>query len=188
MTQACIREPNNPVYHYGKALALGKLARSDEALDALQQALNLDPDNFIVQREMAAQYFEQNRYQKALPILLRLRQRFSQDEAVLYYLGRIYQEQHQTDQALAAMERVHSMNPAFVEVYHNLGTLYGEKGRLGLAHYYLGLHSLRARAYPTALFHFKKAQANMSVSDPRYRKLRDQIDRLEEMKVRLSKD
>jgi predicted Zn-dependent protease len=188
MTQACIREPKNPLYQYGKALALGKLDRSEEALATLQQALNLDPDNFIVQREMAAQYFEQNRYQQALPILLRLRQNHAQDEAVLYYLGRIYQEQHQTDQALAAMERVHSLNPAFVEVYHNLGTLYGEKGRLGLAHYYLGLHSLRAKAYPTALFHFKKAQVNMPVSDPHYREVRDQIDRLEKMKVRLSKD
>jgi beta-barrel assembly-enhancing protease len=188
MTQASIREPKNPLYQYGKALALSKLDRSDEAMDALKQALQLDPDNFIVQREMAAQYFEQNRYQQALPILLRLKQRYSQDETVLYYLGRIYQEQHQTDQALAAMERVHSLNPAFVEVYHSLGTLYGEKGRLGLAHYYLGLHSLRARAYPTALFHFKKAQANMPVSDSHYRELRDQIDRLEKMKVKLTRE
>ena len=188
MTQASIREPKNPVYQYGKALALGKLDRSDEAMDALKQALQLDPDNFIVQREMAVQYFEQNRYQLALPILLRLKQRYAQDEAVLYYLGRIYQEQHQTDQALAAMERVQSLNPAFVEVYHSLGTLYGEKGRLGLAHYYLGLHSLRARAYPTALFHFKKAQANMPVSDSHYRELRNQIDRLEKLKVKLSRD
>jgi tetratricopeptide (TPR) repeat protein len=137
---------------------------------------------------MAAQYFERNRYQQALPILLRLKQRHAQDEAVLYYLGRIYQEQHQTDQALAVMERLHSLNPAFVEVYQNLGILYGEKGRLGLAHYYLGLHSLRARAYPTALFHFKKAMRIMPVSDPHYRKLRNQIDRLEKMKVKLSRD
>jgi predicted Zn-dependent protease len=188
MTQASLREPKNPLYQYGKALALSKLNRSGEAMASLQQALNLDPDNFIVQREMAAQYFERNQYHQALPILLHLKQRYAQDEAVLYYLGRIYQEQHQTDQALAVMERLHSLNPAFVEVYQNLGILYGEKGRLGLAHYYLGLHSLRARAYPTALFHFKKAMRIMPVSDPHYRKLRNQIDRLEKMKVKLSRD
>ena len=184
MTQACVREPKNPVYLYGKALALGRLDRPQEALAALQQALDLDPDNIIVQREIAAQYFESNRYQEALPILISLRHRYPQDEVILYYLGRIYQERHQTDQALTAMERVQSLNPAFVEVYHNLGTLYGEQGRLGLAHYYLGLHSLRARAYPTALFHFKKAQVNMSASDPHYHDLRSQITRLEKMKVK----
>jgi tetratricopeptide (TPR) repeat protein len=169
---------------YGKALALGRLDRPQEALAVLQQALDLDPDNIIVQREIAAQYFESNRYQEALPILTSLRHRYPQDEVILYYLGRIYQERHQTDQALTAMERVQSLNPAFVEVYHNLGTLYGEQGRLGLAHYYLGLHSLRARAYPTALFHFKKALVNMSASDPHYHDLRSQITRLEKMKVK----
>jgi len=184
MTQASIREPNNPVYLYGKALALGRLGRSPEAMATLQQALELQPDNIILQREIAAQHFECNRYQEALPILLRLQHRHPGDEVILYYLGRIYQERHQTDQALTAMERVQSLNPAFVEVYHNLGTLYGEQGRLGLAHYFLGLHSLRARAYPTALFHFKKAQVNMPASDPHYHDLRNQITRLEKMKVK----
>lgn len=184
MTQACLREPQNPVYLYGKALALDRLERSNEALAALQQALELDPENIIVQREIAAHHFENNRYEQALPILLRLRHRHPQDEVILYYLGRIYQERHQTDRALTAMERVQSLNPAFVEVYHNLGTLYGEQGQLGLAHYYLGLHSLRARAYPTALFHFKKAQVNLPASDPHYPDLRSQIARLEKMKVK----
>jgi predicted Zn-dependent protease len=185
MTQASIREPNNPVFHYGKALTLSRLERSDEAEAAFQQASNLDPGNVIIQRELAAHYFEGRRYQKALPILLNLSKNRAPDEVILYYLGRIYQEHRKTDQALAAMERVHSLNPAFVEIYHNLGTLYGEKGRLGLAHYYLGLHSLKARAYPTAMFHFKKALINMPASNPHYSEVTSQIARLEKMRVRV---
>jgi predicted Zn-dependent protease len=186
MTQASIQEPKNAAYLYGKALALAKLDHPEEAIAALQQGLNLDPGNYIIQREMAIQYFERNRYQQALPILVRLSQTHSQDEVVLYYLGRIYQEQRQFGDALAAMERVQTLNPAFVEVYQNLGTLYGEEGRLGLAHYYLGLHSLTSRAYPTALFHFKKALVNMPLSDPHYGRVRDQIARLEKMPVRVN--
>ncbi len=185
MTQASIREPQNPVFHFGKALALGRLERSEEAVAEFQQALNLDPGNVVIKRELAAHYFEGNRYQQALPILRGLTRTSAQDEVILYYLGRIYQENQQTDQALAAMERVHSLNPAFIEVYHNLGTLYGEKGRLGLAHYYLGLHSLRARAYPTAMFHFKKALINMPASDPHYSEVRSQVARLEKLRVRV---
>jgi predicted Zn-dependent protease len=186
MTQASIQEPKNPVYLYGKALALAKLDHPEEAKAALQQGLDLDPGNYIIQREMAIQYFERNRYQQALPLLQRLNQTHSQDEVVLYYLGRIYQEQRQFGDALAAMERVQALNPAFVEIYQNLGTLYGEEGRLGLAHYYLGLHSLTSRAYPTALFHFKKALANMPLSDPHYGRVRDQVARLEKMKVKVN--
>jgi len=186
MTQASIQEPKNPVYLYGKALALSKLDHQEEAEATLQQGLKWDPGNYIIQREMAIQYFDRNRYQQALPTLVRLGQSHPQDEVVLYYLGRIYQEQHQTSDALAAMERVQTLNPAFVEVYQSLGTLYGEQGRLGLAHYYLGLHSLTARAYPTALFHFKKAMVNMPLSDPHYSRVKDQIARLEKMKVRVN--
>ena len=141
MTQAAIREPKNPVFLYGKALSLAKLDRQDEAEAALRQGLQLDPDNFIIQRELAIEQFDRNRYQQALPLLVHLAQTHPQDEVSLYYLGKVYQEQHLTDQALAAMERVQTANPAFMEVYHDLGMLYGETGRLGLAHYYLGLHS-----------------------------------------------
>jgi predicted Zn-dependent protease len=186
MTQASIQEPKNPVYLYGKALALAKLDHPEESKAALQEGLKLDPGNYIIQREMAIQDFERNRYQQALPLLQRLTQIHSQDEVVLYYLGRIYQEQRQFGEALAAMERVQALNPAFVEVYQSLGTLYGEEGRLGSAHYYLGLHSLTSRAYPTALFHFKKALANMPLTDPHYGRVRDQIARLEKMKVKVN--
>jgi len=184
-TQAILKEPNDPVHYYGKALALSRLERSSEAEAAFQQALKLDPGNIIIQRDLAGHYFDRNRYQEALGILEDLVKSHPRDVVVLYYLGRIYQQRHQTDLALAAMERVYSLNPAFVEVYQNLGMLYGEKGRLGLAHYFLGLHSLRAKAYPTALFHFKKAMANMPAGDPHYSEVRNQIARLQKLKVKV---
>jgi predicted Zn-dependent protease len=183
MTQACIHEPNKPEYFYGKALALDKLDHPDEAMAALQQGLKIDPGNYFIQREIAIQDFERNRFQLALPILTNLSQTHSQDEVVLYYLGQIYQEQHQLGDALSALEKVEALNPAFLEVARDLGTLYGE-GRLGLAHYYLGLYALTSQAMPTALFHFKKALANLPVSDPHYAKAQDQIARLKEMKVK----
>jgi len=186
MTQAAIHEPNNPAYLYGKALALAKLDHPEEAIGVLEEGLKLDPGNYIMRREIAIQYFERNRYQQASLLLQRMAQTHPHDVVVLYYLGRIYQEQRQFADALSALERVQSMNPAFVEVYHNLGTLYGEEGRLGLAHYYLGLHSLTSRALPTALFHFRKALVNMPLSDPHYARVKDQIARLEKMKVRVN--
>jgi predicted Zn-dependent protease len=185
MTQESLREPNNPIFQYGRALALAKLEKNDEALAAFQQALRLSPDNHLIKRDLAIFYFDHNQYPQALQSLKELSQRFPQDDVLLYYLGRIYQEQKKTDQALPLFEKVHKLNPAFSEVYYNLGTLYGEKGQLGLAHYYLGLYSLRAKALPTALFHFQKALKDLPANDPRYTEVRFQLTRLEKMKVKV---
>jgi predicted Zn-dependent protease len=185
MTQDGLREPNNPAFQYGRALALAKLEQHGEALAAFQQALRLAPDNRLIKRDMAIYYFDHNQYPEALQKLSELSQRYPQDDVVLYYLGRIYQETKKSDKALPLFEKVHNLNPAFSEVYYNLGTLYGEKGQMGLAHYYLGFHSLRVKALPTAMYHFKKALKNLSPNDSHYREVQTQLARLEKMKVRV---
>ena len=185
MTQEALHEPNNPVYPYGKALALAKLERDKEALAAFQVALRLAPDNHLIKRDLAIFYFNHNQFPEAQQQLNELSQRYPQDDVALYYLGRIYQERRQIDQALPLFEKVHQLNPAFSDVCYNLGTLYGEKGQLGLAHYYLGFYSLNVKALPTAMFHFQKAVKTLSPSDPRYTEAQLQLTRLQKMKVRV---
>jgi predicted Zn-dependent protease len=185
MTQEGLREPNNPTFQYGRALALAKLERHDEALSGFQRALKLAPDNHLIKRDLAIYYFGHNQYPEALQRLTEISQRYPQDDVVLYYLGRIYQENKKGDLALPLFEKVHKLNPAFSEVYYNLGTLYGEKGQMGLAHYYLGFHSLKVKALPTAMFHFQKALKSLSPSDPHYTEVQTQLTRLQKMKVRV---
>lgn len=185
MTQDALREPQNPVFPYGKALALAKLERVDEALAAFQQAHKLAPNNDLIQRDLAVYYFQRNRYLDAQKLLESLARRHPMDGVVLYYLGRIYQERRQFDQALPLFEKVYKLNPTFSEVYYNLGTIYGEKGQLGLAHYFLGYHSLKVKALPTAMFHFQKALKGLSPADPRYSEVKSQVARLQKMRVRV---
>jgi predicted Zn-dependent protease len=185
MTQEGLREPDDPAFQYGRALALAKLERRDEALAAFQQALRLSPDNRLIKRDLAIFYFNHNQYPEALQGLTELSRRYPQDDVVLYYLGRIYQESKKNDLALPLFEKVHKLNPDFSEVYYNLGTLYGEKGQMGRAHYYLGFHSLKVKALPTAMYHFHKALKNLSPNDPYYTEVRTQLTRLQKMKVRV---
>lgn len=185
MTQDCLREPKNPAFRYGKALALANLERKEEALAAFQEAQKLAPENGLIKRDLAVFYFQHNRYMDALKLLNELSGRHPQDEVILFYLGRIYQERRQFDQALSLFEKVHKLNPAFIEVYYNLGTVYGEKKQLGPAHYYLAFHSLKTKALPVALFHFRKALINLGSTDPRYPEVKRQIARLEKMRVRV---
>lgn len=184
-TQDSVRDPKNPAFHYGKALALAKLEQTDQAIGEFNEALKLSPGNSLVQRDLAIFYFNRNRYPESQKLLEELSQRTPQDDVILYYLGRIYQERKQTDRALPLFEKVHQLNPTYSEVYYNLGTLYGEKGQLGPAHYYLGFHSLKAKAYPTALFHFRKALKYLSPGDGRYDEVKRQVTRLQKMRIRV---
>ncbi len=185
MSQESTREPNKPAFHYGKALAQAKLEHPEEAIAEFKETLKLSPGNSVVQRDLAIYYFNRNRYGESQKMLEGLSQHAPQDDVILYYLGRIYQERKQTDRALPLFEKVHQLNPTFSEVYYNLGTLYGEKGELGQAHYYLGFYSLKAKAYPTALFHFKKALRYLSPGDSRSSEMRRQVVRLEKMRVKV---
>ncbi len=185
MSQDALREPQNPVYQYGKALALAKLEKEDEALAAFQQALKLAPDSYVIQRDLAVYYFQHNRYLDAQSLLDSLARQHPMDAAVLFYLGRIYQERRRFDQALPLFEKVQKLNPTFSQVYYSLGTIYGEKKQLGLAHYYLGFYSLEVKALPTAMFHFQNALKSLSPGDPRYSEVRSQVARLQKMRVRV---
>jgi beta-barrel assembly-enhancing protease len=185
MTQNTLREPKNPVYQYGLALAQANLERDREAKATFQKALSLAPGNDVIKRDLAIFYFQHNHYMDARRLLTELSLAHPQDVAVLYYLGRIYQERHQFDLALPLFEKVHKLNPTFSEVYYNLGTIYGEKKQLGLAHYYLALHSLRAKALPLALFHLRKALKNLSISSPKYLEVKRQIARMKKMDVKV---
>jgi len=184
-TQDLQRRPQDPAAHYGQALALARLQRTEEALAAFQRALKYAPDHPLVTRDLAIFSFERTRYAEAQALFEGLLRRDPGDATSLYYLGRIAQERRQYDLALSLMEKAHRLNPSFVEVYLNLGTLYGERGNLGLAHYYLGLHSLMSKAYPTALFHFRKASQFLSPGDRRLAEVRRQVARLEKMKVKV---
>jgi predicted Zn-dependent protease len=185
MTQEALHDPKNAAFPYGQALALAKLEKHDEALAAFQRALRLDPSNHLIKRDLAIFYFDHNNYPEALASLNEISLRYPQDDVALYYLGRIYQERKQINQALPLFEKVHKLNPTFSDVYYNLGTLYGEKGQLGPAHYYLGFYSLKAKAYPTALFHFRKALTYLTPDDARYIEVKRQVARLQKLRVRV---
>lgn len=179
------KDPNNAPLKYCLALVYRRLGQRPQALATYRDALALEPRNTMIKRDLAILYYESNLFSKAQPLFDELLQRHPHDEVALYYLARIKQDQHRSDEALALFEKVHGLNPGFTEVYYNLGTLYGEKKQLGLAHYYLGLHSRLAKNLPTALFHFRKALNYLPNHARYYREAQQEVARLEKMRVRV---
>jgi predicted Zn-dependent protease len=179
------REPDNIPNRYALALVYKRLGDRPKALEAYQQALASSPNNDLIKRDLAILNYETNRPQEAQNLFQELLRRNPKDEISLYYSGIILQDRHQVDDALSLFEKLHNLNPNFTEVYFNLGTLYGEKHRLGPAHYYLGRHSRLAKDLPTALFHFRKALANLVPSEKLYAEAQMEVARLEKMKVKV---
>ncbi|MFP3868770.1 MAG: M48 family metalloprotease [Desulfobacteraceae bacterium] len=177
--------PDNVPLLYCLGLVHQRLGQRAEAIAAYQAALNQEPRNRMIKKDLAILFYESNQQAAAQSQLQELLQRDPQDEVALYYLGRIRQDQQRWDEALALFEKVHGLNPAFTEVYYNLGTIYGEKKQLGPAHYYLGLHSRMAKDLATALFHFRKALNYLPNSAQYYQKAQQEVARLEKMRVKV---
>jgi predicted Zn-dependent protease len=179
------REPDNISNRYGLALVYKRLGDRSKALEAYQQALAALPNNDLIKRDLAIFNYESNRPQEAQNLLQELLRRNPKDAVSLFYTGLILQDRHQVDEALSLFEKLNTLDPNFTEVYYNLGTLYGEKQRLGAAHYYLGRHSRLAKDLPTALFHFRKALTQLVPSDKLYAEAQLEVARLERLKVRV---
>ncbi len=180
------QEPDNVPQRYCLALVYKRLGDRQAALQAYQQALAHDPDNDMIKRDLAIFYYESSKTQEAQRLLEELLRRHPRDEVALYYQGLILRDRGQLDGALDIFERLQAINPGFVEVYYNLGMLYGQKHRLGPAHYYLGRHCRLSKDLPTALFHFRKAVANLSPGDRLYAEASQEVARLERQKIKVS--
>lgn len=180
------QEPENVPHRYCLALVYKKLGEREKALESFKKALELDSGNDLIRRDLAVYYYENNRFPEAEALLRDLLRRQPQDEVAMFYLGLILQARQRLEEALPLFERIRSQNPAFTEVYYNLGTIYGEQHRLGLAHYYLGLHSRMAKDWPTALFHFRTALKHLSTTDKYYPEALAEVARLERLRVRVS--
>lgn len=179
------QEPNNVPQRYCLALVYKRLGERDKALEAYTKALELEPGNDLIRRDLAIFHYESNRFPEAEGLLQELLRRQPRDEVARYYLGLIYQARGRKDEALKLFEQIRNQNPAFIEVYYNLGTLYGEQKRLGPAHYFLGLHSRMAKDLPTALFHFRTALKYLSTTDKYYPEALAEVARLERQKIRV---
>lgn len=179
------QEPENVPLRYTLALVYKRLGDRAATLQAFQQALAQDPNNDMIKRDLAIFYYESTRIQEAQSLFQEILQRQPRDEVSLYYMGLILRDRRQLEEALGIFEKLQVLNPGFTEVYYSLGTLYGEKQNLGLAHYYLGRHCRLAKDLPTALFHFRKALENLSPGDRKYLEASSELARLERLKVKV---
>jgi predicted Zn-dependent protease len=157
------REPQNLEGYYGLGLAYRKTGRLDKSMEVFQKAHSLAPKDIDILRELGIVYFLSGKLDQAIENLEAI-QSFPRTESdqnddllALYYLGRGYQERGDFAKALPLFLKIQKALPEFVEVYHNLGSVYGRMGQKGLSHFYFGKHFKLRGERNNALLHFRTA-------------------------------
>jgi len=167
------REPNVAVTHfqsmidnhpktlegyYGLGLAFRKMGRLDKSMESFQEARSLNPQDPDVLRELGIVYFLSGKIDQAIEMLEAGRS-FSSDPdfLTLYYLGRCYQEKMELAKALSLFLEVQKEMADFVDVYLNIGSVYGRMGQKGMSHFYYGKQFKLKGDRKNALLHFRTA-------------------------------
>ena len=73
-----------------------------KALEALTNALNEDPDNAKIHRELGIAYYRTEQYQQALTELEQAKEKLEKDGKVMFYLGMTHERLEQYDKAIEA--------------------------------------------------------------------------------------
>jgi len=153
--------PRDAEAHYGLGLAYKKMGRLDKSIEAFQYAQTLAPNDIDVLRELGIVSFLSGKLDLAvkhlemISSLLKARSPWTDDPLGLYYLGRCYQEKGDVTQALPLFLKVKKEYPEFIDVQHNLGSVYGRMGQKGLSHIHFG-HYFKLRGDgKNALLHFR---------------------------------
>lgn len=71
-----------------------------QALEALTNALNEDPDNPKIHRDLGIAYYNIGQYEQAVDELKKAKQRLKKDSHVVFYLGLTYERLEQYDKAI----------------------------------------------------------------------------------------
>jgi tetratricopeptide (TPR) repeat protein len=104
------------------------------------------------------------------------------DLASLYYLGRSYQEKGNFSNALPLFQRIQREMPEFMDVYLNLGSVYGRMDQKGLSHFYFGKNFKLRGDKNNALLHFRTALKLLEKGVPEREEAQKEVKELTETK------
>jgi tetratricopeptide (TPR) repeat protein len=112
--------------YFNLGYALVELGRTDEALDAFQHCLHLEPDDPATHYEIAYIYYLQHEFETALDYLQSPLANYPEDWEVHNLIGKCYLGLREYDRALAAFSQgllLTHMPQAQVELFDNIATV-----------------------------------------------------------------
>jgi len=169
------------------------MGRLDKSLDVLQKAHSLAPGDSDILRELGISDFLSGKLDPAIENLEAMRSiprtegDRSEDLMDLYYLGRAYQEKGDFTKALPFFLEVRKEMPEFIEVYHNLGLVYGRMDQKGLSHLCFAKYFKLRGERNNALLHLRKASEFLEKGSPEREEVQREIKEMTGEKKEINK-
>jgi predicted Zn-dependent protease len=173
---------------FGLALAFKKMGRLDRSIEILQNALSLAPKDPDLLRELGIVYFLSGKLDLSIETLGAVRSiptvggGQADDLLSLYYLGRGYQEKGDFAKARPIFLKLQKEVPDFIDIYLNLGSVYGRTGEKGLSHFYFGKHFKWRGERNNALLHFRTSLEWLERGRPEREEAQREIKELSQTK------
>jgi tetratricopeptide (TPR) repeat protein len=128
--QRAYQGPENQYYYFTAAEVQRSKGNLDKAIVLLRKAIELDSESFYLQRELATVYIQNKEDEKALEVLAELLQKDPNDVKSLIIFGGIKQVRKESKEAIAAYEKILTLDSKHQRIYSLLGSLYMEAGEL----------------------------------------------------------
>jgi len=151
------KNPEDAFSYYGKGLVLGRGGNKKEAVENLKRALQLRPLDSDFLRDLGKTYFHAGDYANALKTLKGALAFSPKDPEGWFLLGRAQMETRDLQGALESFKTLVNTAPDYLPGTYYLGETYGKLGKLGEAHYYLGIYYKEKGRSKNAGFHLNRA-------------------------------
>lgn len=142
---------------YGLAVIQGRRGRMDDSVRLFGRALALAPEDVDILRGIGINHFKSGKMAQAVEYLRKAYTIDSHDDRTLTYLARAYEEIGDLNTALVLFRDLQKLRPDDINLYYNLGMIYGKSGNKGESHFHFGMFNKKKDKSDTALFHFKEA-------------------------------
>ncbi len=173
------KNPQDPLLHFGLALALARMHRFDEAIQEMRYVVAAFPQNDLFQLDLGRIYFQAGRYKEALKVLRDYLTHHPTSVAARYFLARTYQELGLYAQALPLFKDLAQPLATNADYHYFFGKLYAKLGQEGLAHYQFALHFRLTGDRRVALYHLRKAYKLLPKDHPLRTKIAKQLKALQ---------
>jgi len=147
--------PENPLAHYGYALALTRVGNWDLAASHMKRAIEGNALATHMLQDLGRIYFHGGEYDKAIQTLSA--SSFGNDPEGQLYLGRTQLKLGRIAEARDTFENLVRYNQGYTQAYYYLGESSGRLGNMFSAHYNLGCFYQLKGDRKNAGFHLKRA-------------------------------
>ena len=157
-TRLLQKDPDNPAFHYGYALALKKQLKIAQSNEQFKKALSIKIFDPLILLEIGDIYLYNDQPLKAMNIFNGIKNDPIVKIPVAYSSGQAQIELGNLIDAKANLKKVIS-NPStpFPKAYYYIAKIYSKENNPGLTHYYLGHYYFHIKNKKSSKMHLTKA-------------------------------